>query len=240
MQLDELFGFLPESRASDLAYVDFSHTYDVSQFAEIAESFQKHHLPSAGDSKFLSLTHLRGAHTHYPYVERVMRDGDRLDKLSELAGVELEPYPMTQAGSHINMYGHGHPPITAHNDGPSFVEIIPMEITADYAGGETVIHRSPPSESFLGAKTSDPGVTLVPQVGKSVLMQGRMLLHHVNPIVSGSRVTLVLPLQSKREPWKDGNTLFRLLLDDAYDAVAEEWCTEQVRRANLYKMAHDL
>lgn len=155
MQLDELFGFLPESRASDLAYCELSHTYDVDQFATIAQSFQKHHLPSTGDSKFLSLTHLRGAHTHYPYVERVMRDKNRLDRLSALAGVELEPYPMTQAGSHINMYGHGHPPITAHNDGPSFVESIPMEITADYAGGETVIHRSPPSESFLGSETFD-------------------------------------------------------------------------------------
>ncbi|MCG7430874.1 2OG-Fe(II) oxygenase [Dermacoccus nishinomiyaensis] len=240
MQLDELFGFLPESRASDLAYVEFSNTYDVDQFNEIARSFQAHHLPPAGNSKFLSLTHLRGAHTQYPYIARVMRDKNRLASLSELAGVELEPYPMTQAGSHINMYGHGHPPITAHNDGPSFVEVIPMEITDDYAGGETVIHRSPPSEAFLGVDNHDPGITLVPKVGKSVLMQGRMLLHHVNPILSGSRVTLVLPLQSKREPWKDGNTLFRLLLDDPYEMVVDEWCAEQVRRANLYKMAHNL
>ena len=37
------------------------------------------------------------------------------------------------------------------------------------------------------------------------------------------RVTLVLSLRSRAEPWKDSNTLSRLLNDDRPEDVADDW-----------------
>jgi hypothetical protein len=39
-------------------------------------------------------------------------------------------------------------------------------------------------------------------------------------------VTLVLSLRSKAEPWKDNNTLGRLLMDDQPGDVEQDWRTD--------------
>jgi hypothetical protein len=70
-------------------------------------------------------------------------------------------------------------------------------------------------------------LTGVPQrVGAGVLFRGRMLLHAAETLADGHRVTLVMSLRSKAEPWKDGNTLSRLLNDDLPEDVVADWQTD--------------
>jgi hypothetical protein len=70
-------------------------------------------------------------------------------------------------------------------------------------------------------------LTRIPQrVGSSVLLQGRMVLHTAEMLSDGHRVTLVMSLRSKTEPWKDSNTLSRLLMDDRPEDVTTDWLTD--------------
>jgi hypothetical protein len=49
-------------------------------------------------------------------------------------------------------------------------------------------------------------------------------LHTAETLSDGHRVTLVMSLRSAAQPWKDGNTLSRLLRDDRPEDVAANWC----------------
>ncbi|MEV0444667.1 hypothetical protein AB0I84_28650 [Streptomyces spectabilis] len=60
-------------------------------------------------------------------------------------------------------------------------------------------------------------------------------LHTAEPLEDGERVTLVLVMRSPKEPWKDGNSLARLLLDDPLDSVRDEWIQDQQYQAGLYR-----
>ena len=76
-------------------------------------------------------------------------------------------------------------------------------------------------------RLADDELMRIPQrVGCSVLFQGRMLLHAAEMLSDGHRVTLVMSLRSKAEPWKDSNTLSRLLMDDRPEDVVADWCTD--------------
>jgi hypothetical protein len=50
-----------------------------------------------------------------------------------------------------------------------------------------------------------------------------MLLRTAETLTDGHRVTLVMSLRSKAQPRKDGNTLARLLEDDAKEDVEPDW-----------------
>lgn len=73
-----------------------------------------------------------------------MHDRKRLHHLSELAGVELEPYPIRTSCSGIDFYGPGQRPIEFHRDGPAFVELVPLHVDGGQDGGSTVVFRGPP------------------------------------------------------------------------------------------------
>ncbi|WP_161624928.1 hypothetical protein [Streptomyces spectabilis] len=44
-------------------------------------------------------------------------------------------------------------------------------------------------------------------------------------------------MRSTKEPWKDGNSLARLLLDDPIDSVRDAWIQDQQYRAGRYRAA---
>jgi hypothetical protein len=147
---------------------------------------------------------------------------------NDVAGVELEPYPLTTAASHINFYSADTLPIALHTDGAAMVELIPLSATGRDDTGATLIYRGPPEDGEVvlqdGASLPSEKFERVPQkVGRSVLLQGRMLLHGADTVRGGQRITLVLVLRSAVEPWKDDNTLMRLMLDDDLDQIQEEW-----------------
>lgn len=229
-------------RVSDLAYCSFVNNYDPDLLASIARQARalSQREPEAQDNdRFLELRHLREAQNHIPEVALLMREPDRLARLSTIAETELGPYPLTRAAAHINFYRPGEVPIEFHTDGCAMVELIPLHTTGSTGGGGTAIYRGPAYEGMLRLKNAeafapDELAHVQQTVGRSVLMQGRMLLHSAERFDDGERITLVFALEAVDQPWQDDNTLMRLLLDDPLDRVLDEWVFEAQRRKQLY------
>lgn len=228
---------------SPLGYARYAHAYSDDLLRTIlteARRIAEYEWEARSADRYLGLRHLRAAHKAIPAVETLMRDEKRLEMLSELAGVELEPYPITRAASHINFYRPGEEPIQHHTDGAAMVELIPLYTSGNAEGGSTLIYRGTPEEGRWrlqqGEKLRHGDEVEVPQrTGHAVLMQGRRLLHTAQPLDDGERITLVLVMRSAAEPWKDGNSLARILLDDPLDAVQQEWLEDQQYQAELFR-----
>ena len=185
--------------------------------------------------KFLGLKHLRGAHQLIPEVAQLVNDPKRLADLSDICGIELEPYPFSKAGSHINYYEANRLTISYHTDGPPFVELIPLLLEGEQKGGSTLVFNGNPREGLSKQQldremSSAAAIALPHKLGNSILMQGRSLFHAAESLTRGRRITLVLPMRSKKQPWKDNNTLERLLLDDNPEDVIDEWIKDAVER----------
>ncbi|MFR9801480.1 hypothetical protein ACL02T_04140 [Pseudonocardia sp. RS010] len=214
--------------ASDLAFARYRHDYDDASLDTVLDRAREIRAETATTGeRHLGLDHLRRVQELVPEVGRIVHDRDRLERLSELAGVELEPYPIPTSCSGVNFYRPGRPPIAPHRDGPAFVELVPLHADGNQEGGSTLVYRGPADVGAVRAARGDlPASELeaVPQrVGSAVLLQGRMLLHTAELLTDGHRVTLVLSLRSRAEPWKDTNTLGRLLRDDRPEDVAAAW-----------------
>jgi hypothetical protein len=105
---------------------------------------------------------------------------------------------------------------------------VPLLADGAQLGGSTNAFRWPTEVGQTrlrsGRGISDDELLPIPQrAGSSVLLQGRMLLHTAESLTDGHRVTLVMSLRSVAEPWKDSNTLPRLLNDDRPEDVEEHW-----------------
>ncbi|WP_431033382.1 hypothetical protein [Pseudomonas yamanorum] len=234
MSLENITGSFSSDRAiSALGFARFHNCYDPALLRNILDEALK--FESIANNKFLSLKHLRKAHIHIPQIESLMLDKHRLEYLSQLADCELEAYPIPTAASHINYYRRGQPAIGYHTDGAAMVELIPLYIDGPKAKTATLIYKGSASDrsSFGEGQTpfSKDDVIRVPQeVGISVLLQGRCLLHAAEMNCESERITLVLVLRSKHQPWKDDNTLFRLLQDDLPEDVVQPWVEDVVSR----------
>lgn len=218
---------------SDHGYTRYVHNYDTELLDKILKTALQ--LEGQATNRFLSLTHLRQAQIHIPEVDFLMRDPSRLEALSRLADCELEPYPIPTAAAHINYYRHNKPTIDFHTDGAAIVEIIPLSITGVSPDTSTLIYNGSIEQGRRELLHDDfmfrNRVSSVCQnVGMAVLFQGRRILHSAKIEIDTERVTLVLVLRSKREPWKDDNTLFRLLKDDEPDDVVDHWVNDVVNR----------
>lgn len=139
-RLDDLIGVRRDSRRiCDLGVAVLDHGYSPRLLARIRDRALE--LRHAGGRRFLGLEHLRRAHVEIPEIETLMRDERQLRALSELAGVELEPYPLTTAASHINFYSPDTLPIALHSDGAAMVELIPLVADGDDDSGATLVYR---------------------------------------------------------------------------------------------------
>jgi hypothetical protein len=215
--------------AGDLGFARYDHGYGADFLAAVHErSLALRAQAPPVRTRFLELDHLRRVQQRIPEVADLVYDRDRLAQLSDLAGTELEPYPIGTSCSGVNFYRPGELPIQFHCDGPAFVELVPLYADGSQDGGSTLLFRGPAdvgsAKLQAQGRLDEQDLTAVPQrVGTGVLFQGRMLLHTAETLADGHRVTLVMSLRSKAEPWKDGNTLSRLLNDDRPEDVAEDW-----------------
>ncbi|WP_410646476.1 hypothetical protein [Amycolatopsis sp. cmx-4-54] len=232
-------------RVSDLAFARICHSYDrelldsiEKQARQLAQEFFPEH-DASSEERFLGLRHLREAQRRIPEVDQLMTDSRRLEALSELAETELAPYPVARASAHINFYRPGEVPIEYHTDGAAMVELIPLAATGTTNGGGTMVYRGAPEDGEYrlarGQAFRCDELERIPQdTTHSVLMQGRRLLHRAESFPDGERLTLVFALEAVTEPWKDDNTLMRLLLDDPLETVLDDWVSQARRRADLY------
>ena len=215
--------------AGDLGYARYDHGYDADLLdAVLTRSLQLRAQAQPERKWFLELDHLRRVQQLIPEVAELVYDRDRLARLSDVAGTELEPYPIGTSCSGVNFYRPGELPIQFHCDGPAFVELVPLYADGSQDGGSTLLFRGPADVGSARLRAhgriEDEDLVGVPQrVGAGVLFQGRMLLHTAETLNDGHRVTLVMSLRSKAEPWKDGNTLSRLLKDDRPEDVVADW-----------------
>lgn len=250
--LEELTGDGKDVHAvSDLGYARYEHQYPAGLLAEIlseARRLATTEWEAQSADRHLGLRHLRAAHERIPAIKELMYSRERLSMLGELARAELEPYPITRAASHINFYRPRELPIDFHADGAAMVELIPLHTSGSAAGGSTVVYRGTVEDgqwilSHRGCLPDGSCLRIPQRGGHGVLMQGRRLLHSAEEMADGERITLVLVLRAAQEPWKDGNTLARLLQDDPLGAVHDEWVRDQQYQADRYRHAtrkHDL
>src|SRR4051794_124412 len=91
--------------ASDLAFARIAHDYPSELLDAVhTRSRQLRDAAQPKERTFLGLDHLRRVQDTIPEVGELVRDRDRLDRLSEVAGVELEPYPIGTSCSGVNFY----------------------------------------------------------------------------------------------------------------------------------------
>jgi hypothetical protein len=215
--------------AGDLGYARYDHGYGADLLHAVHDRSRALRTQAQPVQKrFLELDHLRRVQQLIPEVADLVYDQDRLARLSDLAGTQLEPYPIGTSCSGVNFYRPGELPIQFHCDGPAFVELVPLYADGSQDGGSTLLFRGPADVGSARLRArgrlDEEDLTGIPQrVGAGVLFQGRMLLHAAETLTDGHRVTLVMSLRSKAEPWKDGNTLSRLLNDDRPEDVVADW-----------------
>jgi len=147
---------------SDTAFARIAHDYPPDLLAEIhAQSMQLRQSARSRGRRLLGLDHLRRVQETIPQVKELVHDRQRLDELSDIAGVELEPYPIGTSCSGINFYWPGQQPIEFHCDGPAFVELVPLYVDGHQEGGSTVAFRGPPDAGRLLAQDRIPDEQLL-------------------------------------------------------------------------------
>lgn len=218
---------------SPLAWAVAEGMYDLDVLTAIRE--QAASLADGADNRFLGLNMLRGAHRSIPEIKDILLDSVRIGRLSEIAGIELERYPLDVMASHVNYYPGGRRSLAFHTDGAAMVEIVPLYGSLDDEGA-TLVFDGPASEgrTLLAAEGRDH----IPEArvrtvrhagGQSVLMQGRRLLHSA-AATAHDRMVLVMPLRARDEPWKDDNTIARIAMDYPPEDFLEEWVEDELSR----------
>lgn len=196
-------------------------------------------------NRHLDLTYIRGAHRYIPEIKELFYDPQRLARVSELAGVELEPDPLSIVSSFITFMGTDEGRVGWHSDGPPVNEMIPLVIEGDYEGGELQLYRGNADLGRLeleqkGEIASDNILSLQHQMGCSTLAQLFRVLHQVSPIKRGRRITLMLAHRSKEKPYINDNAMWYLAADNPEFEWVEEYVADIKERQYPAYSRHQL
>ncbi|WP_410650394.1 hypothetical protein [Amycolatopsis sp. cmx-4-54] len=197
---------------SELGIRQFEHGYPADLLTTILTKAL--HLRVNAAKTNLDLRYLRDAHHHIPEVAQLMYDKERLRRLSDLADVPLEPYPVDFLSSMITFMSPEDGTVDWHGDSVPVTELIALSAD-DVSGGELVIYRGEldegrarlASEGFL---PEDRTTRITHRVGHSVFGQLMGVLHRTAPMTAGTRVTLNLNLRSAVQPHIDDQRLSHL------------------------------
>lgn len=184
------------------------------------------------EKRHLNLRYIRDAKKYIPEVEELINDRERLDRLSELAGIRVETYPIGVISSTITFMSNDEMDGTVawHADGVPMTEMIPLEISENIKGGELEIYRGDYEIGLAVLQKQqdipkDQILALPHRTGCSIFAQLMRVLHRTAPITKGRRVTLNLNVRSKQQPFVDDNHLYFLGADNP----DFEWIDDYIR-----------
>ncbi|MBW4718610.1 hypothetical protein [Saccharothrix obliqua] len=241
----ELLGRPTVWRVSDLGVTQTPHDYPADLLGEIlakAIAIKE----SAAEKRHLNLRYIRGAHQHIPEVAELVHHPGRLAALSELAGVRLEPYPISVISTTITFMGASAEDGTVdwHADGVPVTEIIPLAME-DVEGGELTVFRGNYEEGMArladGEEFTPAELAVFPhRVGHRTVAQLMRVLHRTAPMTRGYRVSLNLNLRSAERPYVDDNPLYYLAADNpTFDWVDEYLDDVRQRQLPAYLAAQE-
>lgn len=226
----DLLGQRTYWNISELGVAQRHHSYPPDLLETILAKAQKLKDP-ASEKRHLNLRFIRGAHRLIPEINELIRWPGRMEELSELAGCELEPYPVSVIASTITFMGADHDDgaVSWHADGIPATEIVPLSIE-DAEGGELAVYRGNYEAGLArlarGEEFSEAEISLFPhRMGHSTLGQLMRVLHRTNPMARGTRVSLNLNMRSRERPYIDDNPMYYLGADNP----TFSWMDEYVR-----------
>ena len=215
----EITGYNNFHQVSDLGVVQFRHNYDeplLKQILNKAIEIKETH----SEKRQLNLNYIRDAATHIPEINELLYCNDRLAIAEELAGVKLEPYPISVISSIITFTSvkPSDGAITWHADGVPVTELVPLLIE-DPVGGELELFKGVADDGLARVHSGDSIdeneiISVEHQVGYSVLGQLMRLMHRVRPMTKGYRVTLNMNFRSAAQPYIDDNSMCYLAADN--------------------------
>jgi hypothetical protein len=233
MTRDDIVGEPTFTKCSDLGVVQREHGYDPALLQEIARKAIALRDSDAADKRHLNLKFMRAAHHHIPEIGELIADPRRIERLSAIAGIPLEPYPISVISSIITFQGaaEAEGSIVWHTDGVPITEMIPLIIDDGLVGGELEIFGGP-SEAGLARQATDDHfdddelIRIPHRMGYSIVGQLMRLMHRVTPISRGSRITLNLNLRSLERPYIDDNSMYYLAADNPSLDFVDEYVAD--------------
>jgi hypothetical protein len=214
---DEIIGHPTYYRVSNLGIKQFKYPYDPQLIARIAGKAKLLKRRYA-EKRHLNLSYIRGAHRYIPEILELVNWPNRQRFISDLAEVDLEPYPVSVISTTITFQGADNDgSIIWHADGIPVTEMVPLEIV-NLRGGELEVFRGDYEEGMVQQRQSaianDRIIRVEHVLGYSTLGQLMRTAHRVAPITSGHRITLNMNWRSREMPWIDDNTISYLAADN--------------------------
>lgn len=172
--------------------------------------------------KHLDLTFITGADRYIPEIKELMHDRLRLERLSDMMGTQLEPYPLSIVGSTVTFMNPKDGAVDWHSDGVPITELVPLSISDPIVGGHLEIYcdNADKGRAILEKGQELPRNKILKidhKMQYATLGQFVGVLHRTAPIKLGDRVTLVLNQRSKVKPFVDDNRMFYLAADNDVD-----------------------
>ena len=96
----EITGYKNHHQVSDLGVVQFKNSYDPELLSIILAKAKKIK-DSHAEMRQLNLNYIRDASAHIPEIHELLYSPERMEMAEELAGVRLEPYPISVISSII-------------------------------------------------------------------------------------------------------------------------------------------
>lgn len=214
---ESLIGVPTYWKVSNLGVVQYRHNYEPSLLATIREKA----LALKGQlahNMHKNHTYIRGAQSYIPEILELHYDSRRIARLEELAQTPLEPYHISVITSSLTYMSPADGAIDWHSDGTPIAEIVPL-IIEDLEGGELQLYKGH-SDIGLGELERDGEISsekimsVEHKVGCAVFGQFMGLLHRVNPVTKGCRISLNMTYRSKEKPYFDHNTMWYLGADN--------------------------
>ncbi|MDX8526943.1 hypothetical protein RFM68_20790 [Mesorhizobium sp. MSK_1335] len=237
MSREAIIGHETAWKVSTFGVAQYRHGYDPALLAAIEEAALKLKASHAVH-KHLDLTFITGADRYIPEIKELLNDKLRLEKLSDMMGTKLEPYPLSIVGSTVTFMNPRDGAVEWHCDGVPVTELIPLSISDPLIGGHLEIYcdDSETGRSILESGRDLPRNKIMRidhKMNYATLGQFLGVLHRTAPIQLGERVTLVLNQRSATKPYVDDNRMFYLAADNDHDRawvneLAEDVWTNQL------------